>query len=270
MDVADGTLLADYRVVRRLGAGGNGTFYLAIPPARLGIADDYVVVKVFTGSCAEDVYRRGVRELRAFAAVDSPCLARLYDAVLDGSFMYAMEYFPLGSLHDAVPALSRDRVLTALTDAALGVHALHEAGIAHGNLTPSSIMIVDGGARVSDLGMSRVLTSDLALTSFAPSASVRFTDPAILRGVAPSRATDVWSLGACLHYGLAGIDVYPGPASDDPVLTVRSALSAPPRVALGLDEPAADLIASCLGIAGARPVTALEVAERIDVLRRTA
>src|SRR6478609_5282039 len=95
-------VLADFRVVRLLGEGNHGRFYLAQPPARLGISDEYVAVKVFAGQCSEDAYRRGTRELRAFAAVDSPYLARVYDAVLEDNFLYAMEYFPLGSL--AAPA----------------------------------------------------------------------------------------------------------------------------------------------------------------------
>ena len=115
--------LADFTVLEKLGMGGNGTFYLAVPPARLGLSTDRVVVKVFGGVCSDDAYRRGVRELRAFAAVVSPYLAGLYDAVLQGQFMYAMEYFPLGSLGSPARELSRDEKLAAIADAARGVDA---------------------------------------------------------------------------------------------------------------------------------------------------
>ena len=57
---------------------------------------------MFTGQHSEQAYQRGVRELRAFAKVSSPYLVKVYDAVLQDSFMYAMEYCPLGSL--AAPA----------------------------------------------------------------------------------------------------------------------------------------------------------------------
>jgi hypothetical protein len=70
-------VLADFRVIRLIGEGNHGRFYLARPPARLGIDDEYVAVKVFAGQCSEDAYRRGTRELRAFAAVASPYLARV-------------------------------------------------------------------------------------------------------------------------------------------------------------------------------------------------
>ena len=93
--------------MRLIGEGNHGRFYLAHPPARLGIADEYVAVKVFAGQYSEDAYRRGTRELRAFAAVESPYLVRVYDAVLEDNFLYAMEYFPLGSLGCAGPTARR-------------------------------------------------------------------------------------------------------------------------------------------------------------------
>ncbi|AVM01758.1 tyrosine protein kinase [Gordonia iterans] len=262
-------LLADFVVVRRLGDAGNGTFYLAVPPQRLGLADDRVVVKVFSGPCSDDAYRRGVRELRAFAAVRSPYLAKLYDAVLQGQFMYAMEYFPAGSLADpAGGVLERDAALAALADAARGVHDLHEAGIAHGNVTPSSVMIFEGGGRICDLGLSRVLSTDEPLTSFVQPGSVQYVDPSLLAGGTPSRATDVWSLGACLHFVLTGTGVYGAIPEAQPMLAIRAALSTPPALAPSLNRDEAALIAGCLNLSGPVPGTALEVAGRIDALRR--
>ena len=39
--------VADYEVVRLLGEGNHGRFWLARPPARLGLTDEYVALKVF-------------------------------------------------------------------------------------------------------------------------------------------------------------------------------------------------------------------------------
>ncbi|GAC68653.1 protein kinase domain-containing protein [Gordonia soli] len=258
--------LADFTVLSRLGVGGNGTFYVATPPPRLGLATDRVVVKVFGGLCSDDAYRRGVRELRAFAAVRSPYLAALYDAVLQGQFMYAMEYFPLGSLGEPSRPLSRTERLAALADAARGVDALHEAGIAHANITPSSVMVTDGGGRISDLGLARVLATDEPITSFAQPGAVQYMDPALLAGDAPSRATDIWSLGACLHRALTGAGVYGQIPDAQPLLAIRAALSTPPALSENLAPDERAVVANCLALTGQRPGTAIEVAERIDAL----
>ena len=65
------SVIADYRIVRLLAEGNHGTFYLAQAPARLALKQSDVVLKVFHAEITEDAYRRGVRELRAFAAVKS-------------------------------------------------------------------------------------------------------------------------------------------------------------------------------------------------------
>ncbi len=260
-------MLADFEVLGELGAGGNGMFYVARPPARLGLAGDRVTLKVFTGPCDEDAYRRGVRELRAFSAVRSPYLATLYDAVLQGQFMYAMEYFPLGSLASPARELTRRERLAALADAARGVDALHEAGIAHANITPQSVMVTEDGGRIADLGLARVLAADEPLTSFSRPDAVQYIDPALLAGEAPSRATDIWSLGAVLHWVLLERGVFGEVSDTQPMLAIRAALSTPPVVAAELEGAERALVAECLGLAGPRPGTAAEVADRIRALR---
>src|SRR3712207_3106766 len=73
--------IADYGVVLLLGEGNHGRYFLARPPARLELAAEFVALKVFGDPVGEQGYERGVRELRAFAAVRSPYLVRIFDAV---------------------------------------------------------------------------------------------------------------------------------------------------------------------------------------------
>ena len=163
--------IADYQVVRVLGEGNNGRFYLARPPARLGLSDEFVALKVFTGTHSEQAYERGVRELRAFARVSSPYLVKVYDAVLQDSFLYAMEYCPLGSLAAPSRPLSRGEVLRAVGNAASAAHALHEAGLTHGDIKPANILLTEDGGKLSDLGLARYLTPGVTLTGMASAAS---------------------------------------------------------------------------------------------------
>ena len=105
---ADIDEIADYKLVRWLGEGNHGTFYLAETPPRLQLDVDLVVVKVLDGATSNDGFRRATRELRVFASIESPYLVTLFDAGQDGnSCFYAMEYFPKGSL--AAPSTPRLR-----------------------------------------------------------------------------------------------------------------------------------------------------------------
>jgi len=260
-------VLADFVVVRLIGEGNHGKFYLARPPARLGIDDEFVAVKVFAGQVGEDAYRRGTRELRAFAAVDSPYLARVYDAVLEDNFLYAMEYFPLGSLAGPARPLERDEVLRAVQHAALAVHALHEAGLAHGDVKPGNVMLHENGGKLSDLGLARVFTAGAALTGMAPETSVEYLDPSLLLGDPPSRATDIWALGATLHRALSGKGLYGELPERQPLLAIRKVQSSPPQVDPSLTAEEAAVVEACLAPVAARPATAGEVADRIGALR---
>ncbi len=259
--------LADFRVVRVIGEGNHGKFYLAHPPVRLGINDEFVAVKVFAGQCSEDAYRRGARELRAFASVDSPYLATVYDAVLEDNFLYAMEYFPMGSLGSPARPLERMQVLQAVEHAARAVHALHEAGMAHGDIKPGNVMLHEGGGKLSDLGLARVFTTGAALTGMAPETSVEYLDPSMLSGEPPSRATDIWGLGATLHRALTGIGLYGELPVGQPLLAIRRVLSTQPALAPSLHPAEAALVALCLAPTGERPQTAVEVADQLAAIQ---
>ena len=267
------TAIADYAILRLIGEGNNGRFYLARPPARLGLAAEFVTLKVFGDRIDEQAYERGVRELRAFASVRSPYLVRVYDAVLEDRFAYAMEYLPLGSLAAPARPLDVGAVLTALEHAARAAHALHDAGLAHGDITPATILLADeGGGRVGgrlcDLGLARLLNPGNTLTGMGQASSVEYMDPSLLAGDRPSRRTEVWALGASIHRALAGVGLFGDLPENQPLLAIRKVLGGTPKVHEGLPPDAAALVRDCLADGDARPATAGEVADRLAQLSR--
>jgi eukaryotic-like serine/threonine-protein kinase len=218
----------------------------------------------------EHAYERGVRELRAFAAVSSSYLVRVFDAVLEDTFVYAMEYFPMGSLASPARPLSKTLVLRAMRHAALATHALHEAGLAHGDIKPANIMLHEDGAKLSDLGLARVLTPGTTLTSMGGARDLEFIDPALLQGERPSRKSEIWTLGASLHRALTGIGLYGELPDNQPVLAIRRLISTKPEIDESLTPAEAKLIRDCLGASSLRPRTAKEVADRLAELEEAA
>jgi len=268
------TAVADYEIVRLLGEGNHGRYYLARPPARLGLSEEHVALKVFGDRVGEQAYERGVRELRAFAAVRSPYLVRVFDAVLEDSFVYAMEYFPLGSLADPAGPVDRATAVLALEHAARAAHALHEAGLAHGDVKPANVLLAGEaggtplGGRLSDLGLARHLSPGSTLTGMGRASSVEFTDPDLLAGARPSRRTEVWALGATIHRVLAGTGLFGELPDTQPLLAIRKVLSGQPVVHAGLAPADAELVAACLAAGSGRPATAEQVADRLAALPR--
>jgi serine/threonine protein kinase len=256
--------IADYQFVRRLGDSNYGENYLARAPARLGISAEYVVVKVIEGPSSEDAFRRATRELKHFSLARSDKLVRLYDAGRQGgAFFYAMEYLSGGTLAEPVKHLGRGESIQAVADAALAAHALHEVGIAHRDIKPANIMLHVGGAKLSDLGLSQLLSPGLVFTGLM-NIGLEYTDPSILVGAEASRATDIWSLAACLHFALTGATVYGDVPDHDPLLLMRAIVSSKPTLAEDLDPTARSVIERCFDEdLSVRPATARELVDEL-------
>ena len=260
--------IADYRLIRSLGAGSHGEFFLAEPPARLGLDAEFVAVKVMAGQTQDDAFRRATRELRLFASVKSPYLVALYDAGQEGGrFFYAAEYLPLGSLAAPSKPLDRAQTLRAVADAARAAHVLHEAGIAHRSIKPANILITETGGKLADLGLAQVLAPGMTVTGMGPIGSVEYIDPAILSGDRAGRASDLWSLGVTLHRAITGTGVYGELPETEPLVAIRKVLSSDPVLSDALSPVERELVGQLLATDAAdRPATALEVADRIDAL----
>jgi serine/threonine protein kinase len=262
--------IADYTFIRPLGEGNHGRYYLATPPPRLGLEAKAVVIKVVAGQTTSDTFMRATRELKAFAAVRSPYLVRLYDAGQQaGIFFYAMEWLERGSLADHPQELSKDEARKAVADVALAAHALHEAGIVHQDIAPENVLLTGGGGRLADLGLAKVLQPGVTVTSIGSRSigAVEFVDPAMLAGGRPSRLTDVYSIGMTLHRALAGTGMFGEIPADQPMMAMRAVLAGSPKVDPLLGPQASALIKACVDPdLSRRPHTAQELAERIGAL----
>ena len=262
--------IADYKFIRPLGAGSHGVFYLAYAPKRLPVAAELVAVKVLSGGSSQDVFRRAHRELAAFAAVSSPYLVSLYDAGQQGKeVFYSMEYLSGGSLAMPTEPPDRGTALTAIAHAARAAHALHEAGIAHRDIRPGNILLHPGGGKLADLGLSHVLSPGITITWMGPKVDIGYLDPCLLQGGRPSRASDVFSLGATLHYAMVGEGLYGSLPADDPVLAMRRVVSHPPVISARLNPDVREIVArSTAADPNQRPATALQFAEQIEEFAR--
>jgi eukaryotic-like serine/threonine-protein kinase len=259
--------IADYELIRSLGWGNHGQFFLARKPDRLPVDVEYVAVKVFAGTSTDATFRRATRELQAFAAVRSPHIVSLYDAGQhDGVLYYSMEYLERGSLATPDKPVTQAQAITAVRDAALAVAALHAAGMVHRDIKPGNIMLTESGGKLSDLGLAHVIAPGVTVTGMGPVASIEYTDPEQLQGAPASPATDIFALGVTLHRVLSGKGIYGQDLpSDDGLLALRRVMTATVELAPDLPAGAAELISASIGPVDQRP-TAEQFAQQTSAL----
>lgn len=259
--------VADYELLERLGDGNHGSYWRARPPARLGINDEVVRVKVLHAEGGEEAFSRMARELKAMAAIASPHLVQLLDAGHDRGRLYHAERDPGGgSLARPEVDLDHAAVVRAVADAARGAHALHEHGIAHRDITPATVLLQrDGGAVLSDLGLLQVLAEGQTTTGAGPIGAMAYTDPSVVRGDRASRASDLWSLGAVLHRAVTGASIHPGLADQDLLTALRRIVGERPVLDPSLPPALAPIVERCLAADPAdRFPTAAELADALE------
>jgi hypothetical protein len=149
VDFEPGTVVGGrFRIVAPLGRGGIGEVYRA-DDLKLG----HEVALKFVPASEEML-----REVRVGRQIAHPNVCRLYDVVdVDEGPAIVMEYVDgedLALLLDRGP-LSRPRALQIARDVCAGLDAIHEKGVAHGDLKPANVMIDSRGrARITDFGLS--------------------------------------------------------------------------------------------------------------------
>lgn len=274
--------IADYNFVERLGEGNHGTFWLARRPARLDRTDaEFVAVKTLAQQATDQDFARMANELRVYAAVVSPYLAPIYDAGQhNGRLFYATSYFEDGSLGAPARPMGRSEVVAAVADAAMGAHALHEAGIAHRDIKPANIMLTrttgDGEtteespacAMLADLGLAQVINPGQTVTGIGPVGTIEYLAPEQVQGRKASRASDVWALGVTLHRAVTGRSVYQTLPVDSLVEALRHVMTARPSLDETIGHSLTPIIDRCLlEEPSDRFTTAAQLAEELRAVK---
>ncbi|GAA0832737.1 protein kinase [Streptosporangium amethystogenes subsp. fukuiense] len=202
--------LGPFRVVGKIGEGGQGIVYLGINAAGERAAIKLLHVK-FSGDAT--ARSRFAREARAAQRVASFCTAGVLDADLEGDTPYiASEYIEGRSLREVVEtdgplrgaALQRLAIGTATA-----LTAIHHAAIVHRDFKPDNVLIAADGPRVVDFGIARILDSTGTITSRAIGTPA-YMAPEQISGSDVGPHTDVFAWGATVAFAATGETIFEG------------------------------------------------------------
>lgn len=260
--VEDGVVIDDrYRVVRQLGRGAMGV----VSEAERLRDGRRVAIKTLSGTHDPHVVARFAREAQVATTLDHPNLVRVVDVGVSAEL-------GLFLVMDLVDGTSVDRCSDrygdldwawgVLRQVAMGLAAIHGAGVVHRDLKPANVLLSGSNpttVKITDFGVSavaRAQVDDLARTVEADNltqdgmriGTPLYMAPEVAAGNASAGApADLWSFGVMAHELVTSrlpfetpplLDVLAGRPVGPPVLSLPDEL----------DPALAALIEQCLSL----------------------
>ncbi len=224
--------MASYRILRKLGEGGQGVVFEA-EQVDLG---RHVALKRLRRELRYDpsVVERFLREARMCASVQHANVVTIYETGADdeGPFI-AFELLAGESLETLVARegpLPFATIGTVTEKILLALEEAHAAGLVHRDIKPANVFLSPGrralGVKLLDFGVakgSRDYGSRLTMPGDVVG-SLAFMAPEQIADEGVDARTDVYSLGVCLYFMLAGIRPFVGATTGELLL----ALDRPP------------------------------------------
>jgi hypothetical protein len=141
--------------------------------------------------------------------LDHPHVHRVRELLPYGDeVVLVLDHAEGGSLDQLVTGrggLDPGEIVTAVAPVAEALHAAHERGLVHGDITPEAILFTaDGRPLLADLGILALIDGGEALGTHG------YADPAEAAGVAPTAPGDVYGLAAVCYTALTGLPPHPG------------------------------------------------------------
>jgi serine/threonine-protein kinase len=194
-----------FHVIKRLGEGGYGEVYEAWDPR---LKRSIALKRLKPGSRFES--DQLLAEGQLAASLRHPAFVQIFSVEGEGtSQAIAMELVPGCTLARLAQdqALSGQRALALIGQVAEAMVQAHAAGLVHGDLKPSNIMVEPcGRIRILDFGLARLIDPLATGTAIIDSVhgTIAYMAPERLQGQAPGPQADIYALGVMLYQLVAG------------------------------------------------------------------
>jgi serine/threonine protein kinase len=231
-----------YRLLGRLGEGGQGVVFLAVDPH-----GSQTAVKLLAPTTDPQVRSRFLKEVAAAQRVARFCTAQVLDAgFFERRPFIVTEYVSGPSLVEVVEQFgprggaALERVAVA-TLTALG--AVHAAGMVHRDFKPGNVLLGPDGPVLIDFGLAAVPgMTTTGLSGQSALGTPAFMAPEQLAGAKVTAGADMWSWASTMVFAGTGELPFKG---ESLTATAFAILHSEPNVGK-LPEPLGSLVHRCL------------------------
>jgi tRNA A-37 threonylcarbamoyl transferase component Bud32 len=201
-----------YKVLRRLGVGGQSTAYLCHDEfENRDVVLKETILPIFADSSVkEQALMRFEHEAKILESLDCDNIVRPLDYFFeDHRCFLVLEHVDGCTLRQLVAdkgALAQEQVLALAQQMCDILQYLHGKGIIHRDVTPDNLIVTASGAlKLIDFNVAQQAESNRTGTIAGKHA---YLPPEQFRGKATFQS-DIYALGACLYYLLTGVDPEP-------------------------------------------------------------
>jgi len=239
-----GSQINQYKILEKIGSGGQGTVYKALD-TKLNRA---AVIKVLPPELTQKTanFKRFEREAQLCSQLDHPNICTIYDFNnADGVFYIAMQFVEGKNVRQLVsgrPLELKSAVSIAIqvTDA---LAYAHSKNIIHRDVKAGNVMVSDAGqVKILDFGLAKLLEDEHAeaaagvdrtqITELGiPYGTATYAAPEQAKGERADHRSDIFSTGVLLYEMLTGIWAFQGKT----VIDVRH------QVLYGTPKPLAEM-----------------------------
>jgi serine/threonine-protein kinase len=201
--------LGEFRLLRRLGAGGMAEVWLAEQTS----LKRHVALKLLKRELTSDptYVRRFETEAKAAAGLNHPNLVQVYTVGQhDGQHYIAQEYVQGQTLRNLLTRkgpLAASVALHIMRQVSAALIAAAERGIVHRDIKPENIMLTrKGEVKVADFGLAQVSQGEqLHLTQEGVTMGTPlYMSPEQVKGRKLDQRSDIYSFGVTCYHMLAG------------------------------------------------------------------
>ena len=239
-----GSQINQYKILEKIGSGGQGTVYKALDTKLNRTA----VIKVLPAELTQKTanFRRFEREAQLCSQLDHPNICTIYDFhEADGVFYIAMQFVDGKNVRQLVAGrpLELRSALSIAIQVSDALAYAHSKNIIHRDIKAGNIMVTDSGqAKILDFGLAKLLEDDhldhskghdrTEITELGiPYGTATYAAPEQAKGERADNRSDIFSTGVLLYEMLTGIWAFQGKT----VVDVRH------QVLYGTPKPLADM-----------------------------
>jgi len=276
-----GQLAGEYRILRKLGAGGFGTVYEAEHP----LLKRRAAVKVLHAHPAVDsvAVQRFIEEARSASQIRHRHIVDIFSfgTLPNGQYFYVMDLLdgaPLDRYLSEHGRLAPEQALPLLKPIASAIDALHAASLVHRDLKPGNIYLAwDSNQEVVpkllDFGLVKLLgQASVHTDTGAPLGTPYYMSPEQSKGDKIDARADIYSFGVICFELLTGTVPFKGDSATS--VLVAHVVQEPPRasdvypgLSAELDEPLLRMLAKD---PNARPQSATQAVRELQLAAQSA